>query len=88
MGRSSDGQHYHLCCGGVGVTDINLEIDSISGAATNFDELDTFMAFQVGAGIKLSISDNASLDIGYSFFAAHDPIYDDGVDEVEVLSGK
>jgi opacity protein-like surface antigen len=46
------------------------------------------MAFQVGAGIKLSISDNASLDIGYRFFAAHDPIHDDGVDEVEVLSGK
>lgn len=70
--------------GGVGVSSVNLEIDSISGGATNFDESDTVMAFQLGAGIKLSVDDNTSLDLGYRFFAAHDPVHDDGVDEVEL----
>ena len=70
--------------GGVGISNVNLEVDSISGATTNFDESDTVFAFQGGAGIKFSISDNASLDLGYRFFAAHDPVHDDGVDEIEV----
>ena len=70
--------------GGLGVTDVNLEIDTISGATSNFDESDTVMAFQLGAGLKFAVSDNVSLDLGYRFFGADDPVHDDGVDEVEL----
>ena len=70
--------------GGVGISNVNLEVDSIAGAAATFDESDTVFAFQAGAGIKFSVSGSTSIDLGYRFFAAHDPVHDDGVDEVEV----
>ena len=35
-------------------------------------------------GPKFAVSDNLSLDLGYRFFGADDPVHDDGVDEVEL----
>ena len=70
--------------GGFGISNVNLEVASIAGATTNFDDSDTIFAYQASVGIQFSISNDASLDLGYRFFAAHDPVHDDGVDEVEM----
>lgn len=69
--------------GGVGVSHVNLNIDSIAGIATNFDESDTVFAYQVGAGIGYNVNEKMTVTFGYRYFATADPEGQSSTDKIE-----
>jgi len=68
---------------GIGGASINLDVTSIAGAATTYDESDLVFAYQAGAGIGYNFTPTVSANFQYRFFGTTDPTFDDGVDKIE-----
>jgi opacity protein-like surface antigen len=68
---------------GIGGASMNLDVTSVAGVATTYDESDTVFAYQVGAGIGYKISPSSTVDLSYRFFGTGDPTFDDGTDKIE-----
>jgi OOP family OmpA-OmpF porin len=69
--------------GGIGAALVNLDVQSIAGVATPFDETDTVFAYQFGAGLGYKVTPNAIVNVSYRLFGTTDPEFSDGVDTVE-----
>ncbi|MBC8414105.1 porin family protein [bacterium] len=57
--------------GGLGMAKIELDNVSVSGIAIG-NEDDTVFAYQFGGGIGYAMSEKATLDLGYRYFATED----------------
>ena len=68
---------------GVGVAKINIDIESVAGITTIYDESDTVLAFQVGAGVGYNVTPKTTVSLSYRFFGTADPEFDDGVDKID-----
>ncbi|MEE9316680.1 MAG: outer membrane beta-barrel protein [Rhodospirillales bacterium] len=68
---------------GIGGANLNIDITSVAGAAVTYDESDTVLAYQVGAGLGYNIQPGTMVTLSYRFFGTSDPTFDDGVDKIE-----
>ena len=68
---------------GLGGARLNLDVTSIGGAATTYDESDTVFAYQIGAGLGNEIQPGVIATLSYRFFGTTDPTFDDGVDKID-----
>ena len=68
---------------GIGGAHLNLDITSLDGVATIYDESDTVFAYQAGVGIGFKITPKIMATLSYRFFGTSDPTFDDGVEEIE-----
>ncbi len=68
---------------GVGAARVGLDVKSIGGIGVTYDENDTVLAYQVGAGVAYQIAAGTDLTMSYRFFATADPTFDDGTDKVD-----
>ena len=68
---------------GIGGANINLDATSIGGVAVTYDESDTVIAYQVGAGVGYKFSPKTSVNLSYRFLGTSDPTFDDGVDVID-----
>jgi len=73
--------------GGVGAAKINIDIESIAGVATTYDESDTVLAYQLGAGIGYKLTPTVTANLSYRYFGTGDPEFDDGTDKVASEGG-
>ena len=69
--------------GGLGVAQLGLDVESIGGLPTTFDETDTVFAYQFGAGVGYSLGGGARVDLSYRFMGTTDPKFSDGVATVK-----
>jgi opacity protein-like surface antigen len=58
--------------GGIGMASISLKIDRLGATAVNFDESETVLAYQFGAGFSYQFTPRAAVTIGYRYFATAD----------------
>ena len=65
--------------GGIGVANLDLDIDSVGGIATPFSDTDTVFAYQAMAGVEYKFTPRLSLGAEYRYFATTDPEFDDTV---------
>jgi opacity protein-like surface antigen len=79
-----DGKITPYIGGGLGVASINVEIDSVAGVTTAFDDSDTVIAYQGLVGLRYPLTDQISIRGGYRLFATGDPEF--GTTEGEFLS--
>lgn len=68
---------------GIGGARLNLDVTSVGGLATTYDESDTVFAYQVGAGVGYKFTPNTTGNLQYRYFGTSDPTFNDGVDKVE-----
>lgn len=68
---------------GIGGASLNVDITSVAGVAVTYDESDTVLAYQGGAGIGYKFSPNTTANLQYRLFGTADPTYDDGVDKID-----
>lgn len=68
---------------GIGGSKINLDVTSVAGTSTTYDESDTVFAYQAGAGLGYNFSPKTSVNAQYRFFGTSDPTFDDGTDNVD-----
>ncbi len=68
---------------GLGVAKVKLDITSVAGVAVTYDESDTVLAYQVGAGLGYRVTPMMTVNLSYRYFATKDPEFDDGVDKIE-----
>lgn len=68
---------------GIGSAIVNIDITSIGGAATAFDESDTVFAYQLGAGFGYKVSPSTTVVLQYRMFGTTDMEFNDGVDKLE-----
>ena len=59
-----------------------LDIDSVAGISTDFDDTSTVFAYQFGAGISYPLAKNANITGQYRYFGSEDPDFED-VQEIE-----
>jgi opacity protein-like surface antigen len=69
--------------GGIGGAKLNIEPETVAGLAVNYDESDTVLAYQVGAGLGYNFSPKILVNLQYRYFGTNDPTFDDGVDKLE-----
>ncbi|MFO7606659.1 MAG: outer membrane beta-barrel protein [Desulfurivibrionaceae bacterium] len=67
---------------GIGVANVEYELDSITGIPLNVSDDDTVFAYQAALGVAFSISETAKIDLSYRYFATADPEFD-GNNEIE-----
>ena len=63
---------------GLGGAKINLDAETVAGAAVTYDESDTVLAYQVGAGVGYNISPKTAVNLQYRLFGTSDPEFNDG----------
>jgi len=68
---------------GIGATKLSLDVTSVAGTATTYDESDTVLAYQAGAGVGYKLSAETSANLQYRLFGTSDPTFSDGVDKVD-----
>ncbi len=68
---------------GVGVARLNINIESVASIRTFYDESDTVLAYQVGAGLGYKVTPMATVSLSYRFFGTADPEFDDGFDKID-----
>ena len=69
--------------GGLGVAILTLNIESIGGFSSSFDETDTVFAYQIGAGLGYRVNSYSRFDVSYRLMGTSDPKFSDGFDTVE-----
>jgi len=70
--------------GGIGVALVSLDSVTVSKTLV-LDDTDLVFAYQIGAGVDYSISENLSFDLAYRFFATTNPNFKD-VNDVDIES--
>lgn len=68
---------------GLGVARLNIDIESIAGIPTIYDESDTVLAYQAGVGLGYKVTPKTIVSLSYRFFGTADPEFDDGFDKVD-----
>ena len=68
---------------GIGLAKLNLDVTSVAGVATTYDESDTVFAYQLGGGVGYKFTPKTSVDLQYRLIGTSDPTFDDGTDKVE-----
>ena len=68
---------------GIGGARLNVDVTSVAGAVTIYDESDTVFAYQAGTGIGYKFTPTIMATLSYRFFGTSDPTFDDGVDKIE-----
>lgn len=68
---------------GVGVAKINIDIESVAGIPTIYDESDTVLAYQAGVGLGYKVTPKTTVSLSYRFFGTVDPEFDDGFDKID-----
>jgi opacity protein-like surface antigen len=69
--------------GGIGMAQVEADIDSIAGIPVSLSGDDTVFAYQVGAGVGYDVSDKVVVTLGYRFFGTADPEFESGSTTVE-----
>lgn len=69
--------------GGIGLSLIDIDVNSIAGVSTPYDQDDTVFSYQAGAGLNYNFAENTSAGLGYRFYGSTDAEFDDGTDKVE-----
>ena len=69
---------------GLGISEVNLDVDTIAGLTSNYDESDSVFAYQLGLGVDYLITNNVSLGLSYRFYGNEGAEFDDGVDDVDL----
>lgn len=68
---------------GIGVVNLSLDIESVGGAATVFDESDTVFAFQAAAEIGYQVMPSTIVGVSYRFLGTSDPDFEAGGETIE-----
>ena len=68
---------------GVGVAEINIDIESLAGIPIIYDESDTVLAYQAGVGLGYKVTPKTTISLSYRFFGTADPEFDDGFDKID-----
>lgn len=76
------GRFTPFLIGGLGLAVHTLDVDSIDGIASTFEEDDTVIAYQLGAGVSTSLTDNASVNMQYRYFGSQNAKHNDNTDLV------
>ena len=63
--------------GGIGLAQLGLDVESIGGVSTSFDDTDTVFAYQLGAGIGYRLGNGARVDLSYRFMGTSDAEFSD-----------
>lgn len=61
--------------GGVGYARINTDVDRIAGITINTDDTDGGLAWQIGAGFSVPVTDAIDFTAGYRYFQIQNPKY-------------
>ncbi len=69
--------------GGVGGANIDLDITSVGGTATIFNQSDTVLAVQLGTGIGYRVNAKSTLSLAYRIFGTMDPKFRNGAETIE-----
>lgn len=59
--------------GGLGLASVNVDIDSVGGTTTAFDDSEIVFAWQGMAGLRFRLTDRISIRGGYRLFSTSDP---------------
>ena len=70
--------------GGLGISEINLDVDKIQETSISYDERDSVFSFQLGTGIDYEISENILIGISYRFYSNEGAELSDGTDDVDI----
>jgi len=62
---------------GIGMANVDYQLDSIMGIPINESDDDTVFAYQFALGVAFKMSETAKLDLSYRYFATADPKFDD-----------
>jgi len=68
---------------GIGIAHLNLDIKSVGGAATAYDENDVVVAGQAGAGIAYEFAPGTAVTLSYRYFGTSDPTFNNGTDRLD-----
>ena len=68
---------------GIGAARVNIDITSVAGIATVYDQSDTILAYQAAAGIGYKFTPKIMGTLSYRYFVTSDPTFNDGVDQIE-----
>lgn len=68
---------------GIGGARVNIDITSVAGIATVYDQSDTILAYQAAAGIGYKFTPKIMGTLSYRYFVTSDPTFNDGADEIE-----
>jgi opacity protein-like surface antigen len=63
---------------GIGIANVNLEVDRVGSVATSYDESDTVFAYQVAVGLGYRINPKTILGFNYRYFGTSDPEFESG----------
>ena len=69
--------------GGVGFSRQSIDIKSIAGISTAYDQDAEVISYQAGVGLKYAMSDTTSIGVSYRYFGSQEAEFDDGTDKVE-----
>jgi opacity protein-like surface antigen len=69
--------------GGIGLSKQDIDVTSIAGVSTPYNQDDTVFSYQSGVGLNYNFSENTSAGLGYRYFGSSDAEFDDGTDKVE-----
>lgn len=80
---NNDSSWTPFVMGGAGMARHNLDVKSVGGVATTYDETDTVFAYQMGVGVGYAVTEKADVTLQYRLFGTADATYDDGTDKIE-----
>ena len=69
--------------GGIGLSKQDIDVTSVAGVSTPYNQDDTVFSYQAGVGLNYNFAENTSAGLGYRYFGSSDAEFDDGTDKVE-----
>ena len=69
--------------GGAGGAYMNLDVSSVGGAPTHYDESDLVIAYQGSAGLAYKVNALTSVNVSYRLFGTTNPTFSDDIDTVK-----
>jgi opacity protein-like surface antigen len=63
--------------GGIGISEMNMEITSVAGVAESFDRSEQVLAYQFGAGIGYKLTPKATISLSYRLFGTQEVDFGD-----------
>lgn len=68
---------------GLGFARLSIDIESVGGIATTFDETETVFAYQAAAGIGYKVAPGTTVTLSYRLFGTSDPDFESGTETIE-----